>query len=118
MAITMVYKGYIGKLELDDDENILSGTVVNTRDVITFLGRSVKEVRKALKDSIEDYLAYCAEHGETPDKPYNGKILVRIEPELHARLVAGAALREESLNDLVSGALEQYAAEMPELKVA
>jgi predicted HicB family RNase H-like nuclease len=118
MAITMTYKGYIGKVELDEDENMLSGTVLTTRDVITFMGRSVKEVRKALKDSIEDYLAYCAEHGETPDKPYNGKILVRVEPALHAKLVAGAALRDESLNELVSGALEKYAAEMPELQEA
>jgi predicted HicB family RNase H-like nuclease len=109
MAVTMMYKGYIGKVEFDEDENMMSGMVINTRDVITFMGRSVREVRKALKDSIDDYLAFCAERGVNPDKPYNGKILVRIEPELHAKLVARAALADKSLNEFAEEALE-YAA--------
>ena len=59
----MEYKGYIGKVELDDDAGILHGEVVNTRDVITFQGRTVEEVRQAFRDSVDDYLAFCAERG-------------------------------------------------------
>lgn len=109
MAVTMMYKGYIGKVEFDEDENMLHGMVINTRDVITFMGRSVKEVRKALKDSIEDYLALCAERGASPNKPYNGKILVRLEPELHAKLVARAAQEDKSLNEFAEEALAHAA---------
>ena len=31
----MEYKGYIGKVEIDDEVGILYGEVINVRDVIT-----------------------------------------------------------------------------------
>ena len=52
----MEYKEYLGKVEFDDEANIFHGEVVNIRDVITFQGQSVDELRQAFKDSIEDYL--------------------------------------------------------------
>ena len=73
---TMTYKGYIGQVTLDEEAAVFHGQVMNTRDVITFQGRTVKELRKALKDSIEDYLAFCAERGEDPDKPLSGKFVL------------------------------------------
>lgn len=57
----MEYKGYVGKAEFDDEAGVFYGEVVNTRDVITFQGRSVDELREA--DSVEDYLEFCAERG-------------------------------------------------------
>ena len=56
----MEYKGYIGKVEFDDDAGIFHGEVINVRDVITFQGESVQEIRQAFQDSVEDYLAFCA----------------------------------------------------------
>ena len=41
---TMLYKGYIGKVEYDDECNIFSGMVINTKTVITFQGTSVDEL--------------------------------------------------------------------------
>jgi predicted HicB family RNase H-like nuclease len=32
------YKGYIARVEYDDDAGIFHGEVINTRDVITFQG--------------------------------------------------------------------------------
>ena len=40
----MNYKGYIGKVEYDEENHIFSGEVINTRSVITFQGDSVKEL--------------------------------------------------------------------------
>lgn len=57
----MEYKNYFGRVEFDDEAGIFHGEVVNTRDVITFQGKSVKELREAFHDSVEDYLAFCAE---------------------------------------------------------
>lgn len=34
----MVHKGYIGKVEFDDEAGVFHGEVVNTRDFITFQG--------------------------------------------------------------------------------
>ena len=76
--------------EQSDRADIFHGKVINLRDVITFEGETVHELRTAFKDSVEDYLEYCAERGEDPEKPYSGKFLVRVEPELHKTLVIQA----------------------------
>ena len=46
----MKYKGYIGNVEYDDENRIFSGSVINTKTVITFQGSTVDELEKAFKD--------------------------------------------------------------------
>ncbi|EFK07500.1 toxin-antitoxin system, antitoxin component, ribbon-helix-helix domain protein [delta proteobacterium NaphS2] len=101
----MEYKGYFAKVDFDDEANVFHGEVINLRDVITFEGETVDELRTAFLDSVEDYLAFCKERGEEPDKPYSGKFLVRVEPELHKTLVVQARKDGKSLNTLVNDAL-------------
>jgi predicted HicB family RNase H-like nuclease len=60
----MTYKGYEATVEYDDDSEIFHGEVINLRDVVTFQGRSVSELKKAFAGSVEDYLAFCKERGE------------------------------------------------------
>lgn len=60
----MEYKGYIGHVEFDDDAEIFHCEVINTRDVITFQGKTVEEIKQAFRDSVEDYLEYCAKLGQ------------------------------------------------------
>lgn len=103
----MEYKGYFARVEFDDEANIFHGEVINLRDVITFEGESVDELRKAFTESVEDYLEFCAERGEAPEKPYSGKFLVRVGPELHKTLVIQARRNGKSLNTWVSDALNQ-----------
>ncbi len=64
----MEYTGYLSRVTFDDEANIFHGEVTNIRDVITFQGKSVDELRKAFEDSVEDYLAFCAERGEEPSQ--------------------------------------------------
>ena len=103
----MEYKGYFARVEFDDEANIFHGEVINLRDVITFEGESVEELREAFTDSVEDYLEFCAERGEDPEKPYSGKFIVRVEPDLHKTLVIQARKNGKSLNTWVSDALNQ-----------
>jgi predicted HicB family RNase H-like nuclease len=102
----MEYKGYIGKVEFDDEASIFHGEVINTRDVITFQGQSVAELKKAFKASVEDYLVFCASRGEEPDKPFSGQFLTRIPPELHRQVKLAASLSGKSLNAWVSEQLQ------------
>src|SRR6266446_4183192 len=105
----MEYKGYVGSLEFDDKAGVFHGEVINTRDVITFQGTSVAELRKAFKDSINDYLAFCAERGENPEKPFSGQFITRISPDLHRDITTAAAVSRQSLNSWVSEQLERAA---------
>ncbi len=97
----MKYKGYEVVVAFDADANVFHGEVINTRDVITFQGKSVAELKKALRDSVEDYLAFCKERGEEPDKPFSGNFIVRIRPDLHRELYTQAKKSGKSLNAFI-----------------
>jgi len=105
----MEYKEYLGKVEFDDEANIFHGEVVNIRDVITFEGQSVDELRQAFEDSIEDYLAFCAERGEQPEQPFSGRFTVRLSPEEHRRVILAAIKAGKQLDSWVADVLEQAA---------
>jgi predicted HicB family RNase H-like nuclease len=98
----MEYKGYIGIVEFDDEAEILHGEVINIKDVITFQAKSVDELRTAFKDSIDDYLEFCAERGEKPDKPFSGKFMLRMPPEQHRLISIAAKKSGKSLNTWVA----------------
>lgn len=105
----MHHRSYEALVEYDEEAELFHGEVLNLRDVITFQGRSVDELKQALADSIDDYLAFCAERGEEPEKPFSGQFVVRVDPGLH-RAVASAARRAGlSLNKWVARTLEQAA---------
>lgn len=100
------YKGYRAKVEFDDDAEIFHGEVVDTKDVITFQGKSVREIKKEFKDSVDDYLDFCEARGEEPDKPFSGKFVVRLSPDLHKKIHQESCIANQSLNKWVSQALE------------
>ena len=105
------YKGYTGKVDYDPDANILHGEVLGIRDVVTFQAKSVDELQKAFRESVDDYLAFCKERGEEPDRPSSGKFVVRIDPELHRRANIAAAVSGKSLNTLVGESLAKALSE-------
>ncbi len=105
----MQYKGYLARTEFDDEANIFYGEVINIRDVITFQGKSVDELRQSLEDSVEDYFAFCAERGEEPERPFSGRFTVRLSPEQHRQVILAAEKTGAVLERCVAEALAQAA---------
>jgi predicted HicB family RNase H-like nuclease len=105
----MTYKGYEGLVQYDEDAEIFHGEVMNLRDVITFQGASVAELKQALADSVEDYVEFCKKRGEEPEKPYSGQFVVRVDPPLHKAVSVAAKRAGMSLNRWVAAALERAA---------
>ena len=101
------YRGYVGIVEFDATLDAFHGEVANTVDTITFEGRSVAELRTALKESVDDYLEMCEQVGRRPDHPYSGTFSLRLGPELHRAAAVEAARRGQSLNGLVMDALRK-----------
>jgi len=102
----MEYKGYMGKVEFDDEAGVIHGEVINTRDVITFQGESVANLKKAFQESVDDYLDFCKTRGETPNKPFSGQFVTRIPPDLHRQVNMAAQLSGKSLNAWVAEQLQ------------
>lgn len=89
----MEYKGYKAQIDFDSDAGIFIGQVINTRDGITFSGRSVDELTTAFQGAVDDYLELSSDLGGNVDRPYSGKISIRVNPILH-RAIASCAQRE------------------------
>jgi predicted HicB family RNase H-like nuclease len=114
----MEYKGYVGKVEFDDEAGIFHGEVLDTRDVITFQGKSVAELKTAFQESIDDYLAFCKQRGEEPNKPFSGQFVTRIPPELHRQVNMAASMSGKSLNAWVVEKLQAAVAHIESMKTA
>jgi predicted HicB family RNase H-like nuclease len=104
----MEYKGYLSRIEFDE-ANIFHGEVINIRDVITFQGKSVDELRQAFEDSVEDYLAFCAGRGEEPNPPFSGWFTVRLSPEQYHKAILAAEKAGEGVDNWVAEVLERAA---------
>ena len=59
------YKGYTGHAEFGDEAELFHGEVLDLRDVITFQATSVEELEKEFRNSVDDYLEFCTQRGET-----------------------------------------------------
>jgi predicted HicB family RNase H-like nuclease len=94
----MTYKGYTASLEVDVEAGILFGQVLDINDVITFKGKTVDEARQEFQNSVDDYLAFCEELGEEPDKPFSGKLPFRTTPEHHRKIFIAAKKAGKSIN--------------------
>lgn len=105
----MEYKGYIGKVEFDDTAELFHGEIINTRDVITFQGVTVSEIKQAFHDSVDDYLDFCAQLGQQPEKPFTGKFMLRIPPDLHRQVYTAARSTGKSINTWIVDQLKQSA---------
>ena len=95
------YKGYTGVFGLEEGDEALFGLVLGIQDVISFSGRDVEELTTSFHGSVEDYLNWCAERGKPPQRPYSGKLTVRIEPDLHRQAAVQAQAAGKSLNQWV-----------------
>lgn len=103
----MEYQGYTGQITaLDEVQGIFHGVVYGINDIITFEGKTPEELVQAFHDSVDDYGAFCEERAEPPEKPFSGKFLVRIAPELHQQATLAAKKAGDSLNAWVASAIK------------
>ncbi|WP_428099199.1 type II toxin-antitoxin system HicB family antitoxin [Candidatus Rariloculus sp.] len=106
----MRYKGYEALVSFDEDDRILHGRVLNTRDVISFEADTSDNIEQAFRDAIDDYLEQCTESGREPDKSFSGKLILRIDPRLHRDVYLEAARNGTSLNTWIAESLRNRVA--------
>ncbi|KEQ19474.1 type II toxin-antitoxin system HicB family antitoxin [Endozoicomonas numazuensis] len=104
---TMIYKGYAASIEYSDDDECFIGHIAGIKDRIGFHGESVADLKNAFHEAVDDYLETCSAIGKEPQKPYSGKLMLRIPPELHASIAIAAQVSGQSINQWISKALSQ-----------
>lgn len=109
MTETMKFKGYHGSIEFSIEDDCLYGHLLGIDDIISYEANSVKEIKTAFKEAVDDYLQHCKEIGKSPDKPYSGKVMFRIDPAVHAKAALAAQMKGISLNQWAEEVLAKAA---------
>ena len=106
---SLSYKGYVARVEFDGEDEIFVGRIAGVADVVGFHADTVEGLKSAFREAVDDYLATCEKVGKPPERPYSGKVMFRISPEVHARAAIAAQLSGLSMNQWAEKALEEAA---------
>ena len=93
------YKGYTGVIEFDPELRVFTGHVVDLRDEIYFEGDSVEALDASMQRAVDHYVSVCEQRGEEPERPFSGKLNLRLGSDLHREAALAAAVQGESLNN-------------------
>ena len=105
----MTYRGYAARIDYDADDRIFTGRLAGITDIVVFHGASVDELEKAFHESVDHYLEVSALTGRPAQKPYSGKLSLRIDPEVHASMAVAAELAGSSINQWAAKVLAEAA---------
>lgn len=100
------YKGYYANIHFSAEDDVFYGKLIGINDLIMFEGASVKELKEAFKEAVDDYVETCKEVGKAPDKTYKGVFNVRIPSETHRQAALIASLKNVTLNEFVKYAID------------
>ncbi|MGH9439663.1 MAG: type II toxin-antitoxin system HicB family antitoxin [Terriglobia bacterium] len=103
---TMLHKGYTARVEYDGRDNIFVGRLLGVRNIISFHGETVKQLRTEFEHAVNGYLTDCKKEGIAPEKPVSGKLLLRVPPEVHGRALVVAQASGKSLNQWATEVLQ------------
>jgi predicted HicB family RNase H-like nuclease len=107
---TMSYKGYAARIEYDAEDEIFFGKLAGVTDGISFHADTVADLKAAFREAVDDYIETCAKIGKDPQRPYSGKMMFRVDPEVHAQAAKAAELSGKSLNQWAAEVLAKAAA--------
>lgn len=103
----MTYRGYAARIEYSDEDRCFVGHIAGVNDIVGFHGESVRELRSAFEEAVEDYIETCEKLGRAPQRTHSGKLLLRVSPEMHAAVAAAAEVSGKSINQWASETLEK-----------
>ncbi|NHB95641.1 type II toxin-antitoxin system HicB family antitoxin [Photorhabdus stackebrandtii] len=102
----LTYKGYMGTIEFNVEDNFLFGKLAYIRDLVTYQATTIKKLEEEFKKSVDLYLQDCRELNKKPDVPFKGGFNVRVNPETHRHIAELANEKGMTINAFVNKALE------------
>lgn len=105
----MSYRGHVARIDFDSEDALFVGRLAGINDVVGFHADSVKGLKVAFHDAVDDYIVACENFGKKAEKPFSGKVMFRVSPEVHAQAALAAQLSGKSLNQWAEEALRETA---------
>ncbi|MCD6585714.1 MAG: type II toxin-antitoxin system HicB family antitoxin [Desulfobacteraceae bacterium] len=103
----MKYKSYVARIEYDEEDRIFVGHLAGIKDIVGFHGTTVTELEEAFHESVDNYIAISEETGRIAQKPYSGKLMLRVSSDIHAAVATAAQVHGKSINQWASEVLAQ-----------
>lgn len=103
----MKYRGYAALIEYDEDDRVFVGHLAGIKDIVGFHGTTVDELECAFHESVDNYIAISEETGRAAQKPYSGKLMLRVSPDIHAAVATAAQIHGKSINQWAAEVLDQ-----------
>jgi predicted HicB family RNase H-like nuclease len=92
------HKGFSARVEFDSADGIFFGRIAGIADVVGFHANTVHDLVAAFHEAVDDYVSTCANIGKVPERSFSGKLMLRVDPQVHAASVRAAKLAGLSLN--------------------
>ena len=101
----MQYKGYYATVNFNAADEVFFGKIAGISDLVSFEGESVKDLKKAFQEAVDDYIETCETLGKEPGKAYKGSFNVRVDPSLHKEAAFYSAANNITLNEFIKRAI-------------
>lgn len=115
MTDVLQYKNYFAEVHFSTEDEVFYGKLIGIGDLVTFESDSVKGLKKAFAESVDEYLKTCIETNRLPEKVYKGSFNVRVPTDLHRKAALFAAMNKVTLNEFVRYALDYTIAHQHDL---
>ena len=110
MSNILDYRRYRARVDFDAEDGLFFGRIAGIRDGVGFHADSVPALVEAFHQAVDDYIETCASLGKTPERPFSGKLMLRLDPVVHAKSVEAAELAGKSLNQWTEDVLRRATA--------
>lgn len=110
MMNTMEIDGHQAVIVFDPEIDLFRGEFVGLNGGADFYASDVAGLRREGAISLAVFLKTCSEKGIEPVKSFSGKLVLRVDPAIHAAVALAAAAHGKSLN--------QWAAEILQMSLS
>lgn len=99
-------------IDISEGEDIGFEAVIPKFPNLHTVGDSPDQLNKAMRILIEEEIELCVKNGRPIPKPdknysYSGRFILRVEPEIHERLIHLSAAEGSSLNKYINRLIEE-----------
>ena len=100
------YKGYRGRVDFDDEDGIFVGRIGGINDTVGFRAETVDGIEAAFREAVDEYLADVAGTNRSPASP---RAVLRMPPDLHAKVTLAAQRCGKDVDQWAEDALRDAA---------
>jgi predicted HicB family RNase H-like nuclease len=114
----ITYKGQYARIEFDPEDLLLTGRLAGIEDIVSFHADTPAGIVQAFKDAVDSYLTACERANKEPERPFSGRLSIRVDPELHAQVVRAAELSGMSFNQWGEEVFRRATSEIHDIAVS